>query len=220
VRVHAPSERQGQAFARRLRRALAPLRASGDVVTVETAEYFREAARYGGAALMPAIERLFETGSDLALALLEAESAAAEAPDGDRRLLAARAAEALTRALGLDLAARHQLARRRRGAFARVHGEEPPALRAEIRRAHRALAAQLQGEAEDAFSPALAAFARSASAVTAALSASERAGIVAALSALLHVQTVRLTGPYAEEEQAAWALWERALESIVKRARA
>jgi thiopeptide-type bacteriocin biosynthesis protein len=220
VRAHAASDRQAQAFARRLREALAPLRAAGDVVTVETAEYFRESARYGGAALMPAVERLFEAGSDLALAVLEAEAAAAEPLDGDRRLLAARAADALARALGLELAARHQLARRRRAAFARAEGDEPAELRAEIRRLHRALAAHLEGSAEDAFTPALAAFARAAADAADSLSRAARADVVATLPALLHVQTVRLAGPHAGEEQGAWALWERALESIVKRARA
>jgi len=44
--------------------------------------YFREAARYGGAALMPAVERLFQASSELVLAILEAED------QGRRRLIA------------------------------------------------------------------------------------------------------------------------------------
>ena len=68
VRAHARSERKAEAFARRVRRALALLCARGDVVSVETGGYFREAARYGGAALMPAVERLFQASSELVLA--------------------------------------------------------------------------------------------------------------------------------------------------------
>ncbi len=73
VRAHARSERKAEAFARRLRRALVPLCARGDVVRVESGGYFREAARYGGAALMPAVEQLFQASSELVLAALQAE---------------------------------------------------------------------------------------------------------------------------------------------------
>ncbi|HEX7599820.1 MAG TPA: thiopeptide-type bacteriocin biosynthesis protein, partial [Polyangia bacterium] len=114
LRAHALAPGKADAFARRLRRALRPLCARGDVVDVVTAGYFREVARYGGRPLMPAAERLFQASSELVLGVLEAEDQGEG--DADRVSLVVRAADGLAIGLGLDLPARQQLARRNRDA--------------------------------------------------------------------------------------------------------
>jgi thiopeptide-type bacteriocin biosynthesis protein len=220
------------ALARRLARLLGPLRARGAVVALETAEYFPEAARYGGPAPLAAAERLFEAGSDLALAMLHAESAAADdegaagpAPGAqDRRLVFARAAEALARGLGLAPEARAELAERRRRALAVARGGEPPAWLAEVRRLGRTLQAALAGarlpdrpRAADLLGPALAELERAARRERAALSAADAAALVAAVPALLHTQAVRLLGTDAADEHAGYLFWARALAGVIAR---
>jgi len=84
---------------------------------VETGEYFRETARYGGVVLMRAVERLFQASSELVVAVLQAEDRGAL--QADRVASAVRAADAMAIGLGLDLEVRVELARRCRAACAR-----------------------------------------------------------------------------------------------------
>ena len=208
VRVHARHARGEQAFTRRLRAALEPL--SSLVVSVETAPYFRESARYGGLSLMPAVERIFEAGSDLALARLEATAAGEETDD---LATLVRAYDALAGGLGLDAAQRRQLAQRRRLACEQgglLPDEE--LLRREYRRLSRPLAAVLSGAQPDVLSPALAAFGRQVRSASSTPSA-----LHPALPALLHMQAVRTLGLDANSEAAAYVLWDRTLESLAAR---
>jgi thiopeptide-type bacteriocin biosynthesis protein len=203
VRAHTCNARSEQAFTRRLRAALEPLAAL--VVAVETAPYFRESARYGGDALMPAVERIFEAGSDLALARLEAEAVGAEV---DEAITLVRAYDALGAGLGLDAPARRALAQRRRAACQRA-GLLPDDewLRREYRRLSRPLAGALSRAEADILFDALAAY-------TDQVRSTASPALHAALPALLHMQAVRLAGLDPQTEAAAYVFWDRALESL------
>ena len=67
LRVHAPGGAAG--FQRRLEVALAPLRERGDLVAVEIGPYLPETARYGGPEGLAAAEAIFQSDSELVLAL-------------------------------------------------------------------------------------------------------------------------------------------------------
>ncbi|MGB8299202.1 MAG: thiopeptide-type bacteriocin biosynthesis protein [Polyangia bacterium] len=217
VRGHAGSERKAEAFGRRVRRALPPLRERGDVVSVESGEYFRETARYGGEALMPAVERLFQGSSELVMAALEAENQGAG--QADRVALAVRAADAMASGMGLDVDARMELARQRREACAHAGLLDQEQARQEYRRGSRQLFAWLAGREDDAFTPALSALKNTAASVAASLDADLHMALQRKLPVLLHVQAVRLAGPNANAEALSHYLWHRTLESITARSR-
>jgi thiopeptide-type bacteriocin biosynthesis protein len=225
VRVHATES--GGVFANSFLDLLAPLRHAGAVAAVDETEYFRECARYGGPAAMPLVERLFEHGSDLTLALLAAVADAAEPLPADRIELCVRGFDALARAAGLDLPARHDLARRRRDALARVAGpdlDRDRALSDDFRRRGRGLTDRLSGRAGDVFSAPLAAYEAAIVATLAVAAASflvaAPTAVTAALGPLLHLTAVRLTGAAVEDEAAAYVFWDRALDSVAAREKA
>jgi lantibiotic biosynthesis protein len=222
VRVRARTPADGTAFSRRLAAALVPLRAAGDVVSLETAEHFPETGRYGGPDTAADVEWLFELDSALVLRLLAAADEESEPPDGVELLV--RSLDALTRGLGLDLSARRILAARRRAAQLAWVGAGPErraALDAELRRRQRRLAAQLTGVVDDPCSAALDAHATRVQALFAAADRPLGAPpeLLAALPAVLHVCAVRLLGDRPEEEAAAYFFWERTLEGLLARRR-
>jgi thiopeptide-type bacteriocin biosynthesis protein len=175
---------------RRLRRHLAPAIAAGDVVDVRTAPYFREEARYGGAAPLDAWERLFEAESDATLRLLETFD-----PDADPIVSVVAALEATARTVGLDDEARHALARRLRDATG--HGERADAA-ADYRRVMRALAAP---------------------GVIGAPAYPVPPPPPDALEAALHLTTNRAGAADPDVEARAYYLWERALDGLRARKR-
>src|SRR4029079_2615624 len=130
VRVHAgdktPARARAQldAFAARLDDALAPARDAGAAALVESGPYHPEVARFGGAALLPAVLRLFEIDSELACALLAGGDA--EALDrGDPIDELVAVFDSLAAGLGLSRAERRELARRRRDAEAEAAWAAP-----------------------------------------------------------------------------------------------
>jgi thiopeptide-type bacteriocin biosynthesis protein len=217
VRAHARSQRTAEAFARRVRRALASLCARGDVVCVESGGYFREAARYGGAALMPAVERLFQASSELVMAVLQVEDQGTA--QVDRVALAVRAADALASGLRLDLEARLGLALRCRVACARAGLLDEELARQEYRRRSRQLFAWLTTKDADAFAPALMFLKETAASVAKSLDVDLCASLQGRLPILLHVQNVRLAGANIGAEALAHNLWHRTLEGMTARSR-
>jgi thiopeptide-type bacteriocin biosynthesis protein len=217
VRVRALSERKAEAFARRVRRALVPLCARGDVVRVESGGYFREAARYGGAALMPAVEQLFQASSELVLGALQAEDEGSV--ESDRVDLAVRAAEATASGLGLDLEARLGLARRCRAACVRVGLLDEKQARQEYRQRSRRLFNWLASKESDVLTAALILLRNSAASVAASLDGELRLSFRQKLPVLLHLQAVRISGANIGAEALAYFLWQRTLEGISARKR-
>ena len=215
VRAHARSRRKAEAFARRVRRALVPVCARGDVVNLETGGYFREAARYGGAALMPAVEQLFQASSELVLTALQAEDEGTL--QADRVDLAVRAADAMASGLGLVLQARVELARRCREVCARAGLLDEEHARQEYRQRSRRLFNWLAAKGEDVLAPALMSLQEIAASVAEPLHADLRTTLQRKLPVLLHVQTVRIAGPNVSAEALAYYLWQRTLEGIAAR---
>jgi thiopeptide-type bacteriocin biosynthesis protein len=222
LRVEAPGAPARAAFAARLEAALAPARARGDVVTVETADYYPERARFGGSpAGLAAAHAVFESDSELACALLRAEQRQAE-PGPDRQSRLVEALDALARGLGLDLPARHALARSRRHAEERwaggpAGGERAAHDRADLDRAFRARSRQLRaalgGATRDACSRAFARHAARVARATGRLPPGARAALA---PALLHLSCVRHLGPDREAELAAYTFWDRTLEGLLR----
>jgi thiopeptide-type bacteriocin biosynthesis protein len=215
LRAHVPSERKIEAFARRVRRALAPLRARGDVVGVETGEYFRESARYGGDVLMPAVERLFQGSSELVMAVLQAEDEGMA--QADRVALVVRAADAMASGLGLDLEARLELARRCRAACMRAGSLDEEHARQEYRHRSRQLFIWLASKDDDVLAPALMSLRATAASVAKSLDVDLRSILRRKLPVLLHVQAVRLAGANVSAEALAYFLWHRTLEGMAAR---
>jgi thiopeptide-type bacteriocin biosynthesis protein len=214
LRVRAEVERGAELFARRLRALAEPLRLAGDLVAIETAEYFPEAARYGGSETLAVVERLFELDSELVLRMLSIDAQAVEPLDGDRVEWLVRGLDALARGLGLELEVRQALAARRRAAHLPA---STPALDADYRARQRRLAAALAGGAADPLTAPLDAYALRAQAIAGALSPAALAALLEALPPLLHVNAVRLLGARPDEEAAAYLFWERALEGLAAR---
>ncbi len=208
LRVHAPGGAAG--FQRRLEVALAPLRERGDLVAVEVGPYLPETARYGGSEGLAAAEAIFQSDSELVLALLAAESEGLD-PDSDRAERLVLAHDALARGLGLDMGERLDLAEGRRWAAAggRPEPADWPAL---FRIRGRHLQAALAGNLPPSLKSALAAF--EAAVRTAAPTPARWRAL---LPALLHLQSVRLLGPHPAGEQLSYVFWARALEGLVRR---
>jgi len=206
-------EGETDAMAHALEAQLAEARRAGDVVAVERAPYFPEAARFGGAVALPAVHALFQAASELALAAL-ADTGEDEPPlagDEDPRLLLVIGLhDTLARAAGLDAGQRRALARQRRDAHAdHVDEEFASALAAAFRGARPALRAVLGGGGP--LSELLAPYYRAARVALADLAPERRAAI---LPALMHLDAVRLMGPDRDAEIRAYTFWERTLESL------
>ncbi len=227
VRLRGRTVARLAALRRRFEQTLVRARQHGLIVSTDSAEYFRETARYGGAAALAAAEVIFAGSSDLVLAILALEHEGSLDPDSDRCALLVRAQDALARGLGLDLTARSALAARRRAAFAFSRGGEAESWPSEYRQRQRALAGWLgaaatparKGAEADLAAPLFDRLFRTTIAAAAALAQADRAALVAALPALLHMQAVRLCGTEADDEQAAYVFWARALEGLAARAR-
>jgi thiopeptide-type bacteriocin biosynthesis protein len=191
LRVRSRPRAKLDAFARRLDAALAPARATCDVVTVETAPYHPEHARYGGPP-----EAVFQADSERAVALLEEMIEYEHEYDHvhvhDAVDAAVRAMDALAASFGLEPPARHAVAADRRRA-----GGDPPDASTEARRRVRRLA------------PLLAA--------TPTSRAPDRLDPAIALPPLLHLAINRVAGVDPRVEQLAYFVWERALASAIAR---
>jgi lantibiotic biosynthesis protein len=207
VRVHATSAKNAQSFTRRLRRALGPALDRGDIVDIATSSYFREYARYGGPELMPAVECIFQAGSELVLEVLAGESQG-ELQE-ERMQVAVLAADVLAKALGLDLRSRLELSGscRRACASAGWLDEEQAKL------AFRKTSKQLLGGLSSHSPPMLTTFQHAVTGVASDL----RPALSCCLPALLHVQMVRFFGPDPQAEALAYYLWQRALDSLAAR---
>lgn len=216
VRVRAPAPGGLDRFAARLGQAIAPSRAVGDIVTIETTEYHPETARLGGPAAVAAAERIFEAESDLACTLLaERETGAAgPGPDGcDPVELVVRAFDRLAEGLGVDREGRRALARRRRDA----HRDDvaPTDLDADFRARQKRLRVLLGATPGDAAGRALAAHAATVADAVRGLEGPVRGRM---LPVLLHLCAVRLGGADASLEARAYAFWERTLEGLLRHA--
>ncbi|WP_257448450.1 lantibiotic dehydratase [Archangium lipolyticum] len=95
-----------------LHEATAPLLADGRLWRVQLDTYQREVERYGGETGILLAEQLFQLDSEAVLALLSSLGGAVSSPW--RWRLALRAIDALWESLGLDMAARGELARKLR----------------------------------------------------------------------------------------------------------
>jgi thiopeptide-type bacteriocin biosynthesis protein len=219
VRARVAGPRGAAAWDARLARALAPARAAGAVVTVETADYHPERARWGAA--LAAVHAVFQSCSEAALALLAEEDARDDgAPDRVEQVV--RALDALARGLVGDRGARHALARARRlaaDAEAALDDDARAATDAELRRRARRLRVQLAAGADDddpvgsITSRALRTHARQTARAVRGLAADARTALA---PALLHLACVRLAGADAELERRAYTFWERTLEGLLR----
>jgi len=204
------------AIAQALEAQLAQAYRTADVVSVERAPYFPEAARFGGEEALPAVHAVFQAASELALAALTDQGGNDDVDEAgalDPRLsLLIGAHDALARAAGLDAGRRRELARERRAAYADDVDEAfAGALAAEFRRARSGLRALLADDDGGPLSALLGPYRRAVEAALADLGPERRRGI---LPALLHLDAVRLMGPGRDAEIRAYTFWERALESL------
>lgn len=205
LRVHAV-DGDPEAFERRLRRAMVSARAAGTLALLETADYFPERGRFLAGDLT-AIHAIFESDSEAVSSLLVD-------PELDRIPALPLLFDALARGLGLDLAARHTLARERRRAaeaWTRLDAEARKESDAVFRHHARALRAALGATPGP--------LARQEARVAAAVSTStetDRARFLSTLPTLLHLSAVRLIGPDPEAERLGYTFWERTLEGLRK----
>jgi thiopeptide-type bacteriocin biosynthesis protein len=210
LRIHEARAGGADAFQALLDEALAPARAAGDVVAVETAPYFRELARYGEDAIEP-VERLFEADSALVCDLLDEDAE----PEADLPELVVRSFDVLAAGVGLELAERHQLAGARRDAYAAelaaLDADDALArdFRARQSRLHTVLSAT-------PLSPPFAAQRARVAVAARKLSPDRRRAL---LPPLLHLAAVRLAGPDRPLEARATYLWHRALDGLLHRAK-
>jgi thiopeptide-type bacteriocin biosynthesis protein len=196
----------GRGFAPRLEAALAPLRARAAVTALETGDYHPERGRFRADEL-EAVFALFESDSRLVTALLDED---ASGDDLGRIGLAVRSADALAQGLGLDLPARHTLAKERRRAAESAGALDEEARRAAdagFRAAGRALRAAVAALPAGPFADHRARVIDAAR----ALSPDSRARL---LPALLHLGAVRLLGPDRDGERLALTFWERVLDGL------
>ncbi|HEY6477522.1 MAG TPA: thiopeptide-type bacteriocin biosynthesis protein, partial [Polyangia bacterium] len=202
LRVHA-TDGDPAPFERRLRAALARARAAGTLASIETGDYFPERGRFVEGELT-AVHAIFESDS-------EAVAALAADPELDRIAALPLLHDALARGLGLDLAARHTLARARRQAaegWTAVDAETRRASDAAFRRNARALRAALAEQ------PPL--YTRHEGRVVEAAGGLTESSRARLLPTLLHLEAVRLVGPDPDAERLGYTFWERALEGLRK----
>jgi thiopeptide-type bacteriocin biosynthesis protein len=170
-------------------------RAAGDLISVESADWFPERGRFGEDAI-DAIERVFESDSELVCALHEAGL------DADETDLLVASWDALAAGLGLSRAERRAFAQRRREAWA---SDEDDAWSKEFRTRRESLCALLAN-----LPPPIAEHKKRV-AVARVPRPNEQ------IASLLHLAAVRLAGPDRLAELRANYFWERALESLEKR---
>ncbi|HSY38681.1 MAG TPA: thiopeptide-type bacteriocin biosynthesis protein, partial [Polyangia bacterium] len=181
LRAHAV-DGEPEAFERRLRRALAPARTAGTLVSLETTDYFPERGRFLAGDLA-AIHAIFESDSEAVSSLLAD-------PELDRIPALPLLFDALARGLGLDLGARHALGRERRRAAEAWTGLDAEARKesdAVFRHHARTLRAALG--AEQASNPLLGHHQARVAAAAGSLTETDRARL---LPTLLHLSAVRL----------------------------
>jgi thiopeptide-type bacteriocin biosynthesis protein len=202
LRAHATGG-DPAAFERRLRAALESARRDGTLAAIETGDYFPERGRFAQDELA-AVHAIFQADSE-AVAELAADA------ELDRLAVLPLLHDGLTRGLGLDLAARHALARRRRRAgesWTATDDEERRAADAAFRRHGRALRSALLDPA-----PPFARLETRVAAAAVGLTESARARLS---PTLLHLEAVRLVGPDPDAERIGYTFWERALEGLRK----
>ncbi|HET6147813.1 MAG TPA: thiopeptide-type bacteriocin biosynthesis protein [Polyangia bacterium] len=221
LRVHAPSHTEARAqldaFAARLDDALAPARDTGAVALVESGPYHPEVARFGGAATLPAVMRLFEIDSELACALLAGgDDEALDHGDPIDELVAVF--DSLAAGLGLSRAERREFARRRRDAEAAwaapASDDQRRARDADFRARARGLRTLLGAPPPGGALTLLLDAHQAAVADTASAIDPDTCQRLAA--PLLHLAAVRLIGVDREAEARAYALWERTLEGLLR----
>ena len=207
LRVRGGSGGEPAAFEQRLRAALPPARAAGTFTSIETGDFFPERGRFGAGDLA-AVHAIFEADSEAVAALLAAD------PELDRIATLPALFDALARGLGLDLAARHALARGRRNAadaWTRLDGEARRESDAGFRRHARPLRAALTDPP-----PLLTRYEARVGEAARDLKETARARLLSTLPSLLHLSAVRLVGPDPEAERLGYTFWERTLEGLRK----
>ena len=208
VRGHDGGEPAG--FEQRLRGALPPARAAGTFTSIETGDFFPERGRFDADDLA-AVHAIFEADSEAVAALLAADA------ELDRIATLPALFDALARGLGLDLSARHELARGRRhaaDAWTRLDDEARRESDAAFRRHARPLRAALKDPP-----PLLTRYEARVGAAARDLKETARARLQSTLSTLptlLHLSAVRLLGPDPEAERLGYTFWERTLEGLRK----
>ncbi|HLK90005.1 MAG TPA: thiopeptide-type bacteriocin biosynthesis protein [Polyangia bacterium] len=210
LRVRAPGGDPGP-FERRLRAALGPARAAGACTSIEAADYFPERGRFADDEL-PALHAIFESDSQAAAALLAD-------PELDRIAALPLVCDALARGLGLDLGARHALARERRRAaeiWTGLDAETQRASDADFRRHGRALRAALAETPPDPAAPVARILTDHRTRVAAAAAGLTEAARARHTPTLLHLAAVRLMGPDPHAERLGYTFWERTLEGLRK----
>jgi thiopeptide-type bacteriocin biosynthesis protein len=204
LRVRGGSGGEPEAFERRLRAGLAAPRAAGIVTSVETGDFFPERGRFD-AGHLAAVHAIFEADSEAAAALLAGD------PELDRIAALPPLFDALARGLGMELAARHALARGRRNAadaWTQLDAEARRESDAGFRRHARSLRAALTDPP-----PLLARYQAQVAEAARDLKDTARAQL---LPSLLHLSAVRLVGPDHEAERLGYTFWERTLEGLRK----
>jgi class I lanthipeptide synthase len=204
VRVLGHEGEEPVAFEQRLRAALPAVRAAGVVTSIETGEFFPERGRFRTDDLA-AVHALFEADSETVAALL------ADDDELDRIPALPALFDALARGLGLDLVARHMLARARRHAadvWSQLDGDARRESDAGFRRHARPLRAALAAPL-----PLLTRYQARIAEAARDLTDTARAQL---LPSLLHLSAVRLVGPDPEAERLGYTFWERTLEGLRK----
>jgi thiopeptide-type bacteriocin biosynthesis protein len=204
LRVHAGSAAASASaaaarFAERLQLAVDPLYPQGALVSLETAPYYPERARLGGAAAVTAAHQIFQSDSALVVETLDA----GESAGGDDIHHLVCSFDALAAGCGLDLDTRWHLARDRRRAGAPDHASD---LDDDFRARARDLRAALATPAVN--------FIAHRDRVAAAVAPLDPAVRRQLLPTLLHLAAVRLAGPHRDPESRATIFWERTLEGL------
>ena len=211
LRVHARAD--GAAFARRLRNRLQEARADAVLTGIAVDEYHPEHGRFRADEL-DAVFTLFESDSELAVSLNGPHAI-------DPVVLFVRACDALTSGLGLDLDARHALAKQRRHAAEasadlpdddRAHADA--GFRAAGRGLRVALLADGAGDSGGGTDPHAAALAAHRARVAHAARDLSRDARARLLPTLLHLSAVRCMGPHPDRERLAYTFWERTLAGM------
>ncbi|MFV8752522.1 lantibiotic dehydratase [Nannocystaceae bacterium ST9] len=161
VRFHGPPERLLGELLPALDRALEPWLSEGRVHRLVLDTYTRELERYGASGIV-ALEALFHADSEAALAFVE------QVDPEDRHLAALRGIDSLWASLGLDAAARSDLALRSRDALRHefaAEGELFTSIGARFRRERARLVALLDGDERGELGPVQAIVERRARAI-------------------------------------------------------
>jgi len=211
LRVHARAD--ADAFARRLRNRLRDARATAALTAITVDEYHPEHGRFRADEL-DAVFALFEADSELAISLNGAHAI-------DPVVLFVRACDALAAGLGMDLDARHALAKQRRHAaevsadlFDEDRARADEAFRAAGRVLRAALLADAGGEAGGGTDPHAAPLAAHRARVAYAARDLPRDARARLLPTLLHLSAVRCLGPHPDRERLAYTFWERTLAGL------